>query len=279
MAETPLSAALADALPGTTDADTDLVYMAIGESTYYTTDARMIQRTLRMAKNPAGNELRVGQDGSLTVEVRPGFVQLGPTGYDHAGVTGEVVADNDTSYIFLTPADVLAGNSVTVNTTGFPATPHIPLATVATGSESTAAVGGTYDYRDITDYRGRAQWVMPGMGAGIVEENTAGVGSPNILIASESGLILSNEGSAATNHHTLPTAAPGLTYTAIRADATDDIRILAAAGDKIIVVITPTKAAGYIESTARWDRLTLVAVDDEFWVAMNVFGTWTVEVA
>ncbi|KKK76466.1 hypothetical protein LCGC14_2863370, partial [marine sediment metagenome] len=164
MSETDLTAAQADALSGTTDSDADLTYPTIGESTYYTTAYRAQHRTLLLAKSPGGNELRVGRDGDLTVEVRPGYVQLGTTVYDHSGVTGESVTNNQTNYVYLTTADLAAGNSVTVNTTGFPTDGSllIPLATVATGTASTGGVSGTYDYRDIADFRGRGQWVLAG---------------------------------------------------------------------------------------------------------------------
>jgi len=153
MAETPLTSTLADALSATTDADTDLVYPAIGEATYYTTMYRILQRLFAMAKMP-GNALRVCKDGDLTVEVRPGHVVVGSTEHDYAGCTGQSLSDNQTNYVYVTEAN-LAGDSVTINTTGFPSDGsfHIPLAVVLTGSAS--ASGTNFDYRDITDWRDR----------------------------------------------------------------------------------------------------------------------------
>lgn len=271
MSETDLTAAEADALSGTTDADCDAVYLTIGDSTYYTEFYRLLQRLLTMAKVP-GNELRVCKDGDLTIEVRPGKIQIGGITHDYSGITGEAVTNNQTNYIYLTAADLAAGNTVSQSTSAFPTdgTFFIPLATVLTA-------GGDYAYTDITDYRGRALWAPPGSVGRVVEENAAGVASPNVLIAEETGKVLSNEGSTATNYHTLPTAVAGLTYTFVRADASDDLRITAAASDKIVVGGTATKAAGYVESTARWDAVTLVALDEEYWLALEVQGTWTVE--
>jgi len=271
MAETALTTAQADALSGTTDSDCAAVYPTIGESTYYTSAYRMLHRALLMAKMP-GNECRVYQDGDLTCGVRAGKIQVGPTTFDHSGCTGESLTNNQTNYIFLTAADLAAGNSATVNTTGFPTdgTLYVPLATILTAS-------GTYDYTDITDYRGRAILNVPGGFGAVVEANTAGSGSPNVLIAAESGKVFTNEGSTATNYHTLPTAAAGLTYTFIRSDASDDIRITANTGDVIVLAGTSTKAAGYVESQNQWDLIVLVAVDATSWVATTVMGTWTVE--
>ncbi len=86
-----------------------------------------------------------------------------------------------------------------------------------------------------------------------VEENTAGVGAPNVLLASENLKVLSNEGSGATNYHTLPTAAAGLSFTFINADATDLIRVVASGAEKIMLGPSISIAGGYIESTGRRD--------------------------
>jgi len=46
----------------------------------------------------------------------------------------------------------------------------------------------------------------------LVEPNTAGSGSPNVLTAAETRTYLTNEGATAQNYHTLPTAAAGLAF-------------------------------------------------------------------
>jgi len=162
MAETPLTAAQANALSGTTDSDTADVYQTIGESTYYTTDYRLTEKMLRMIK-PAGNSLRVYQDGDLTFGVRAGHYYNGSTLVTYAGATAQALTNNLTNYIYLTAAGTL-----TKNTSGFPSpalTPHIPLATILTAS-------GTYLYTAITDYRDRALFsVLDGMSAGDVQDS------------------------------------------------------------------------------------------------------------
>lgn len=271
MAETALTADEANALSGTTDGETALVYPSIGESTYYATFYRMLQRLLTMGKVP-GNEFRVYKDGDLTCGVRAAEVQIGPTALAYAGCAAQALANNQTNYVFLTAANLAAGDAVTINSTGFPTDGSLcmPLATILTS-------GGVYAYTDVTDYRGRALWNPPGSLGRMVEENTAGSGSPNILIAAESGKVLINLGSTATNYHTLPAAAPGLTFTFIRTDASDELRVVAAAGDKIVIGTDVSVAAGYIESTARWDAITLIALGEEYWIAHPATGTWTIE--
>jgi len=150
MSETDLTASAADALSGTTDSDTDLTYPAIGESTYYTTMYRLIHRLLAVARTP-GNELRAYKDGEMTFGVRPGRLALGTTMVAHAGCAEQALTNNAANYVYLTVADLLAGDSVTVSTAGFPTdgTLHVPLAAIVTSA-------GAFDHADITDHRGRA---------------------------------------------------------------------------------------------------------------------------
>lgn len=164
MPETPLSAEAANALSGATDADTDVVYPTIGESPYYTTLYRLLHRLLTLARPM--NELRIYKDGDLTFGIRPGKLSSGSNTYAFAGATGQTLTDNTTNYIYLTidsgaPAlHVTAGGSAS-----FPdpaVTPHIPLATVATGTVSLAGDAGLYDHADITDYRSRCLFTLVG---------------------------------------------------------------------------------------------------------------------
>ena len=110
-----------------------------------------------------------------------------------------------------------------------------------------------------------------------VEANTAGSGTPNALAATESGAVLTNEGSTAENYHTLPTAAPGLTFTFVVQD-TDGLRIVAAADDTIRPgAVAASAAAGYIRSATAGATITLTAINATEWVATAMLGTWTVD--
>jgi hypothetical protein len=111
--------------------------------------------------------------------------------------------------------------------------------------------------------------------AEIVEANTAGSGSPNILLASESHKMFSNEGAAALNYHTLPTAAAGLEYTFVVQDA-DGIRVVANTGDTIRLVGSVSAAAGRIDSTTIGSTVRLVAINATEWVGIAINGTWSV---
>ena len=99
------------------------------------------------------NELRVFKDGDLTYGVRAGLFAFGDLVVSYAGADAQGLANDDTNYIYLE-----SDGTRVDNTTGFPVpsvTPHIPLATIATGTASVAAVTSKYDQIDIVDYRGR----------------------------------------------------------------------------------------------------------------------------
>jgi len=147
--ETPLMTAAAAALSGTTNGRTGTAYCTIGQAEYYTADYRkeaINNRILALA-----NELRVVKDGDLTCGVWAGEFMDGRTVRTYAGSAENALTDDSTNYVYLTAAGVL-----TINTTGWPAAAHVPLATIATGSASSAGVSGQYDHVDITDYRARA---------------------------------------------------------------------------------------------------------------------------
>lgn len=112
------------------------------------------------------------------------------------------------------------------------------------------------------------------LGQRLVEANTAGSGSPNIITSGESRTLYTNEGATALNYHTLPTAAAGLTYTFYVQDA-DGIRVTANTGDVIKINGVASSTAGYCESTSIGSSITLTAINATDWVATSVIGVWS----
>jgi hypothetical protein len=108
----------------------------------------------------------------------------------------------------------------------------------------------------------------------LVEANTAGSGTPNVLTVSESFSVFTNEGATAENHHDLPTAVVGLQYTFIVQDS-DGIQVNAASGDTIRVAGSVSSAAGNISSSTVGDAVTIVAINATEWIAISYVGTWT----
>ena len=262
--ETDLTTTQTAALRGETDAVNDHVYPDAGDN--WVERGTIHQRT-ELMRSRVSNHCRVVKDGTLTYGVMDGDISFRGSRINYAGSAENALTDDKTNYIYLSLATGAA--VLTVSVTAFPTdgTPHVPLAEIV-------AADAAYAYTDITDRRCGIDALDCTL---TVEENTAGVASPNVLLGSESGKVITNEGSTATNYNTLPTAVAGQEFTFVRADASDDIRITAAAGDMIVVGGTVTKAAGYIESTARWDSVHLIAIDEAYWYAIASYGTWTVE--
>ena len=176
--ETTLTDAQVLALNGATFADTGTAYCT-KYSVYQTADYRKEAINNRILA--AVNQLRVVKDGDDTFGVWSGLFMNDETAVSYVGAATQALTNDDTNYIYLTPTGTL-----TVNITGWPATRHIPLATIAVGTESAAEVTGKYDHVDIVDYRTRAIFQVPGLADGVVAVATCVAAvqdlMPNILI-------------------------------------------------------------------------------------------------
>ena len=111
----------------------------------------------------------------------------------------------------------------------------------------------------------------------LVEANTAGSGSPNILTVLESRTLLTNEGATAENYHTLPLATAGQTFTFYVQD-TDGIRIVANTADTIRVAAGVSATAGFVRCATAGAIVRLTAINATEWVAEYQTGVWTVDV-
>ena len=134
-----------NAQSGSADAEQEVLYVATGESPYYTSFYKMLYRLLDAARR--AGDLRVFKDGDLTFGVRAGLFMDGDTPVEYAGASAQALTASETNTIYLT-----ADGTLTVNITGFPdpsETPHVPLATIEAGADD-------YAFSDLTDYRGRA---------------------------------------------------------------------------------------------------------------------------
>jgi len=147
----PTAAVLA-ALSDAEDPDSGFLHMETGETPHSTTELGeqwFVQQQVKLS-----DQLRVYKDdgGELEYGVNAGRPMIGGVAISYAGASGQALTDDADNYIFLNSAGTL-----TINTTGFPVgTCYLPLATIATGSESALAASGYYDFADITDYRGEA---------------------------------------------------------------------------------------------------------------------------
>lgn len=117
---------------------------------------------------------------------------------------------------------------------------------------------------------------LAGVAVGVqrtVEAHTEGVGAPHVLAASDCYKVITNEGSTALNYHTLPAAAPNLTFTFVVQD-NDGLRITAAGGDTIRNGAGVTGGGGNAAATVVGSSITLVAINATEWIAIASVGTW-----
>jgi hypothetical protein len=164
-----------NALSGLNDAEQEVLFIATGESPYYTSFYKMLYRLLDVSRR--AGDLRVYKDGDLTFGVRAGRFCDGATTRDFAAASGQALTDNSTNSIY-----IATDGTLVVSTGGFPAagaTPHIPLAAIVTA-------GGVYSLADITDYRGRSMFQpLSAMTAAALNQVASATLAPTFTAATE----------------------------------------------------------------------------------------------
>jgi len=110
----------------------------------------------------------------------------------------------------------------------------------------------------------------------LVEANTAGAGSPNLLTTNESRGLQHNTGVTAENYHTLPPGAPIGWEQDFACQNTNGIRVVAQAGE--VISVGPgvvSSAGGYVESFVAESLITLEKITATKYISRGIVGTWT----
>lgn len=155
-----------------TDAQTGVEFIATGESPYYLSFRKLMQRLLLVASR--ANDLRVYQDDALSVGVRGGRCVIGGVSLNYAGESAVAVGNNATTSVWLDSAGV-----VQTGESGFPAdrASHARLAEVVSAA---GAITEVRDYRGelfgvvgdlsamgVTASRDEINQALDGIGAGV----------------------------------------------------------------------------------------------------------------
>ncbi|MBE0534993.1 MAG: hypothetical protein IH624_04925 [Phycisphaerae bacterium] len=248
------------------DAETGVEYIPTGTAPYYLHFRKLLHRLLLACRR--GNDLRVYDEGGLTIGVKPGKYWIGTALVAYAGASGIALADNRAAiYVYL---DAI-GNLVTGEYMGWPgmaSTSHVRLAVVQTA-------GG--DIVSIADARDHHAIAMPGAaGSGgsqstAIEAHTA----DDVLIEAESGSVHTNRGATGAVTLTLPAnAAPGTQFT-FCVQAVQQLRVdPGAAAIRDNSGQTPDK---YKWADAIGEAITLVADNAGDWITTAKYGVWTQE--
>jgi len=245
------------------ESETGIEYIPTGTAPYYLHFRKLLYRLLLAARR--ANDLRVYDEGSLDVGVKPGKFWLGIELISYAGSTGNTLADDKANiYIYLDAS----GTLVTDEYSSFPdmaATPHIRLAQVCTS-------GGDID--SITDCRTGHNIAIPYAAGGIkktIEAHTA----DDTLTAAESGSVHTNLGASATVTLSLPASAPAGTLFSFAVQAAQQLHIdpgTAAIRDDSGQTADKYKSAGTIG-----ESLTVIADSAGNWATIAKNGTWSEE--
>jgi hypothetical protein len=124
------------------DPSTGVEYVPTGKTPYYLEFRRLIQRLLLASER--ANDLRVYQDGDLSIGIRPGKAFINGSSMDFPGVSAITVNTDATTYVWMD--DVGTPQS---GPSGFPSdrTRAIPLAIIIAGATAIESV---------VDHRGEA---------------------------------------------------------------------------------------------------------------------------
>jgi hypothetical protein len=113
-----------------------------------------------------------------------------------------------------------------------------------------------------------------GIGAILYSRSVEPVTATKSPTVTESNEVYTNEGDSDGATISLPSAATGLTYTAI-VQVAQTLTVDAASGDTIRIAASVTASDGAITSNTVGNSVTLVAINATEWVATSYVGTWT----
>lgn len=175
------------------DEMTGVEYIPTGKSPYYLEFRKLLYRLLLATRR--ANDLRVFEDGDLSVGVRAGRCMIDGTSVNYAGVNEHAVVDDDTTWIWLDDNGDLQSD-----TEGLPEAQgqYIPLAKIVT-------LGGSIS--ELEDLRGDVFLNTTGLGglglsATAEEINQALAGISGSVTASTLDQITGGSSSVADNEHT-----------------------------------------------------------------------------
>ncbi len=174
------------------DSVTGVKYIPTGSSPYFLEFRRLLQRTLLAAQR--ANDLRVYQDGDLTIGVRPGRCYVNGSSIDFVGAVGIPVTGGAITHLWLDSAGTAQSG-----TSGLPAdrTVFVPLAEVTAGASTITA---------ITDLRGEGFLQIPnlismGVGATATEITQALAGVNSSVDATALNRLTAGPASTADSDH------------------------------------------------------------------------------
>ncbi len=250
-----------DLLQLISDAGTGVEYIPTGTAPYYLHFRKLLFRLLQACRR--GNDLRVYDEGGLSIGVKAGKYWIGSSLVSYGGSGGNTLADDKAAiYVYLDST----GNLVINEYTAWPdmqTTKHVRLAVITTS-------GG--DITAIVDARDHHSTAVPGAGSGgstVIEEHTA----DDTLTEGESGSIHTNRGATGLVTLTLPASASQGTEFTFCVQEYQQMRV-----DPGTAAIRDN--GGQTPDRYKWadaigECITLVADSNGDWVTVSKYGIWS----
>ena len=252
-----------DLLQIISDAGTGVEYIPTGTAPYYLHFRKMLYRLLQACRR--GNDLRVYDEGGLSVGVKAGKYWIGTTLVSYAGSGGNTLADDKAAvYVYLDST----GNLVVNEYTAWPdmqTTKHVRLAVITTS-------GG--DITSVVDARDHHSTSVPGAGSGgsaVIEAHTA----DDTLTEGESGSTHTNRGATGVVTLTLPASASAGTEFTFCVQDYQQMRV--DPGTAAIRDNSGQTADKYKWADAIGECITLIADSNGNWVVASKYGIWSEE--
>jgi hypothetical protein len=252
-----------DLLQIISDAETGVEYIPTGTAPYYLHFRKLLYRLLSACRR--GNDLRVFDEGGLSVGVKAGKYWIGMTLVSYGGSSGNTLADDKAAiYVYLDSS----GNLVINEYAAWPdmaATKHVRLAVVSTSSGDIAL---------IVDARDHHSTAVPSPAGGSTVTIQAHI-IDDLLTEGESGSVHTNLGATGVVSLTLPANAPAGTRFIFCVQEAQVLRV--DPGTAAIRDAIGQTADKYKWADAIGECISLVADDNGDWVTFSKYGVWSEE--
>ena len=246
------------------DVETGVEYIPTGTAPYYLHFRKLLHRLLLSCRR--GNDLRLFDEGGLSIGVKPVKYWVGNSLISYAGASGVTLADDKAAvYVYLDSSGTLVTNEYAA----FPdmsLDKHVRLAVVTTSNGDITSISDARDHHSIA---------MPGVGSGAsltIVNHTADA----TLTEGQSGMVHTNRGATGMVTLTLP------------ANPTEGITFRFAVQEVQSLVVDPGTAtirddSGQTAGKHKWanaigECIEFVADSNGDWLTISKRGTWLQEV-
>ena len=242
------------------DIETGVEYIPTGTAPYYLHFRRLLHRLLLACRR--GNDLRVFDEGGLSIGVKAGKYWVGNDLVTYAGSSGNSLADNTTAYVYLDSAGTLVTNEYTV-WPDMTMVKHVRLAVVTTA-------GG--DITSVVDARDHHSIAMPGGSSTLsIVNHTADA----TLTEAQAGMVHTNRGATGMLTVTLPTnPAEGTVFRFAVQELQSFVIDPGTAAIRDDGGQTPDK---HIWANAIGECIMIVSDSNGDWITLSKRGTWLQE--